>query len=229
MPDVVLCELEGVLVDTAMFRRRALRASLATEHLAPDDRALAEHCAGRSVRESVVAALAHAGRALDETGMQLLIARAEREFLAHAGTGLALTVGAREFLDALAGQARVALVTRANRRAADLMLTMVGAADAFEVVITADDAPEPKPDAAPFRAALSRLQRHRAVHPERVVALEDGLDGVRAAHAAMIHSVAVGTVPAHVAAEANAHIASLVGHDAASLDVLLASHEVSPR
>lgn len=229
MPDVVLCELEGVLADTAVFRRRALRASLATEQITLSDDAFAEHCAGLPVRAAVLGALSHAGVALDDTGMDLLVIRAEREFLSAVSTGIPLAPGARDFIAAAHGGTRLGIVTRARRRAADVLLSFVGMDEAFEFVLTADDVPEPKPDGAPYRAALARIERHRVVSVDHVVALEDGIAGVRAARAAGVGAVAVGPLPTHVAAEANAHLPTLAGQTVASLDALLGRPEVAPR
>jgi HAD superfamily hydrolase (TIGR01509 family) len=193
MRDAVLCELEGVLVDTSRPRAEALRAGLAAAGLtAPLWPAGAELDPARPVADVVRDALSAGGDA-DETLVDLATLAAESRFAALAGGGaLALADGARAFLESALGRVRLAVVTRARRREAEMMLGLAGLADAFEFVIAAEDAATPKPHPAPYERALGRLARRRPVARDRIVALEDGPTGVAAAHAAGLRCVLVG-------------------------------------
>jgi hypothetical protein len=92
----------------------------------------------------------------------------------------------------------------------------------FTCVVAAEDA-APKPSPEPYRLALARLQRARArVVRGTVVAVEDGLPGIRSARAAGLATVVVGDVPAHVALEADGYVASIAGLTAESLLSLVA-------
>ncbi|MGH2898116.1 MAG: hypothetical protein ACRDMZ_05530, partial [Solirubrobacteraceae bacterium] len=76
----------------------------------------------------------------------------------------------------------------------------------------------PAPDG--YHLALDRLRRSRPVAPGAAIALEDSATGITAARAAKTRCVAVGRVPAHVAIEADAYVASLEKQSLAALDAL---------
>jgi HAD superfamily hydrolase (TIGR01509 family) len=134
--------------------------------------------------------------------------------------GVALQPGVRQFVDRAAGEARLAVVTRARRADADALLHLSGFDAAFSCVVTTDDTFEPKPSSVGFHVAMERLARGRVVSNARTVALEDGGDGIRAARAAGIRCIAVGAIAPHVAIEADAYVESLGGHTASTLDAL---------
>ena len=215
--DTVLLELEGVLADTAAARRAALRAALEAVAGRPFDDAALAHGDGLAPRAAAAAvARAHAPD-LDDTALDLVALRAERGFAAASARGLSLAPGAREFVERLAASARVGVVTRAARRDAEHVLGLAELEYAVELLVTADDRVEPKPDPAPYELALARLARRRPVSRERVLALEDGAAGIAAATAAGLAVVAVGDVPAHVAMRAAGVLPSLDGATLESL------------
>ena len=221
MIGAVLLELDGVLAETGAMRRDALVGALAAEGVALSAGEYEERCAGLPLPAAVRAALAARGRSADETLADLVRLRAERGFAALAARGVSLAPGAREFLRAAASRTRLALVTRATRREADLVLAFADARDLFECVVAAEDA-APKPAPAPYERALERLARRRPVARSAAVALEDSLSGVRSARAAGLACVAVGPVPPEVALEADAHVATLAGFGVEPLQSLQA-------
>lgn len=66
-------------------------------------------------------------------------------------------------------------------------LTRFGVLDAFDALVCAEDTTAHKPDPAPYLEALRRLE----IHPEHAIALEDSPNGIAAARAAGIFTVAV--------------------------------------
>jgi HAD superfamily hydrolase (TIGR01509 family) len=215
MIEVVLLELDGVLADSTSPRRESLITALAAEGVALSEPEYDEHCAGLPVPAAAEAAMRLRATTpalpIDETVRDLVALRAEQHFLSLIGRGLSLTPGARDFLEHAASRVRLAMVTRATRREADVVLALADAAQLFECVITADDVISPKPSPAAYEHALVRLSRRRPARASVTVALEDSLAGVRAARAAGIACVAVGPVPPIVAAEADAHCSSVAG------------------
>ncbi len=218
MIDAVLLELEGVLVDTAAPRRRAMTHALSEEGL---DVSGIEHTVRLPLREAVVRALRGQPAADDATFVDLLAAKSARYFAAEVATGLTLAPGAGAALEALRIRSRLALVTRADRSATERILSLGSLDGFFEVIVTADDVLEPKPHPESYRTALARLTSRRpAMAP---IAIEDGLPGVRAARTARIPCVVISPVPAHEALEADAMIDGLAGHTLDSLSQLIAT------
>jgi beta-phosphoglucomutase-like phosphatase (HAD superfamily) len=125
-------------------------------------------------------------------------------------------------VDRLAAVARLGIVTRVSRAEVELVLSLARLDHVFTCVVAAEDAFPAKPAPAPYRKALERLERQRPI-PARalVVALEDGLAGIRSARSAGIACVAVGDLPAHVAMEANAFVGAIKGLTPESLMALV--------
>jgi HAD superfamily hydrolase (TIGR01509 family) len=99
-----------------------------------------------------------------------------------------LKVGAVELLDALRQHGlKVAVATSASRRAAELHLGRSGLRAYLPVVVTRDDVARGKPFPDPFLHAAALL----GVPPEECLAVEDSLNGIRAAHAAGMMPVMV--------------------------------------
>lgn len=221
--DAILMEFEGVLADTAPARRDALLSVLGEDGLTISRAEYRESCAGLATPDAVRAALRRRGVLVDETALELLTLRVDRAFTAHVGKGIVLVDGAREAVDRLASRARLGIVSRSSRRDVEFVLSLAQMEHAFACVIGMEDAVPGKPDAAPYRAALGRLERRRPIPPEGVVvALEDAVGGIRGAHAAGLRCIAIGDLPAHVAMEADAMIPAITGLDVATIEALIA-------
>jgi beta-phosphoglucomutase len=220
MIEAVLFEFDGVLADTHDARRRALLDTLEEDGVIVDDADYADWCASLPVRAAVRTALARSGVPADDTRVDLTAARADRKFRALLESGLSLVPGARALVDSMQGQARLGLVSRAARRDIEHALGLAQLDYAFEFVISDDDPFAAKPSPEPYLAALERLARRRPVSGAHVVALEDSIAGVRSAKAAGLRCAVVGTLPVHLAVNADALIPSLAGLTAASIDAL---------
>lgn len=204
---VLLVEFEGVLADTAALRASALAEAMDADGIAltADLLRLAK---GHSVEDAVHRIRAAVDALDDPTAVELCRLRAERAFAERAGKGLALQPGARVALERLSGVARLALVTRASRREVEFVLDLAGLGALFRPVITMEDA-APKPATAPFTAALKRVGDLFPGQVLRGIAVEDSVEGVRAARAAGLTTVIVGAVQPQDAMEADCWVESL--------------------
>jgi HAD superfamily hydrolase (TIGR01509 family) len=218
MLDTVLFELEGVIADTAEARRDAVLSSLRVEGVQLTDDEYRSTCAGLTFEDAVRAALRVREGQRDETIVAITALRAERAFRAFLGKGMTLTEGSRETIERLHASVRLGLVTRVGRAETQLILSLAQLEHAFSVVVAQEDTPLPKPAPEPYRIAMARLERLRPLVQGRVVvAVEDGLAGIRAARSAGLTCVVVGDVPAHVALEANGLLSTLKGTTAETL------------
>jgi beta-phosphoglucomutase len=220
MIDAVLFEFDGVIADTRLVRRRALRDTIEGDGIALTDDEYIECCAGLPVRAAIRAAFALRGVPIDDTGVELAGMRADRRFATLVETGLSLAEGAQVAIEALHGTTRLGIVSRAARRDIEQTLALAQMDHAFEFIIADDDPFPPKPSSASYLGAIERLGRRRPVAPRNVVALEDGPAGIRAAKAAGLRCAVIGDLPVHLAVDADALIPSLVGLGLRSLDAV---------
>lgn len=222
MVDALLVELEGVVIDASEARRAALAGVLASEGIALAGEEWTELAAGLSPRDGIESVLRHRGGTIDPTAVELMALRAERAFGDRLGNAVVLHEGAAPFLAAAHGRVRLAVVTRMRRAEVELFLALAGLEYAFEAVVAADDVLDPKPSPEGHVRALGRLAARRPLAREQCLALEDARPGIRAARAAGMRCLAVGTIPADHAMEADGWVASLAGQTVASIVALAA-------
>lgn len=197
LPDAVLWDMDGTLVDTEPYWMAA-------------EGPLVASYGGVWTHEQALGlvglGLDDAARLLQGAGVRL----PEQEIIDTLTTrvmrslredGVPFRPGARELLASLrAAGVRTALVTMSLRRMADAVVELIDF-DAFDLVIAGDEASRPKPFPDPYLQACASL----GVDPARTVAIEDSPNGLRSA-------IAAGTVALGVP-----HMVSLEGVGAAAL------------
>jgi len=189
MLDAVLMEWEGVLADTTVARREALRRAFADEGVQPDE------------------------LAVDPTLADLVALRASRAFATQISKGLVLLPGARAFVERIQSASRVAIVTSATRAETAFVLSLAGLDGAFTTIVSADDMLD---GAAAFERAIGHLERVRPVKRDHVVALASTSAALRAARSTGVRTIAV-AAPAHVALDADGALSSIDGVTVADL------------
>jgi HAD superfamily hydrolase (TIGR01509 family) len=101
--------------------------------------------------------------------------------------GLPLIDGAVESVRRLAGRWPLGLASSSNRPLIDLALAEMGVADLFRATVSSEEVPRGKPAPDVYLEAARRL----GVPPERIAAVEDSANGIRAAHAAGMRTIAI--------------------------------------
>ena len=147
---------------------------------------LIERRTGTSAREIFLEILQTSGVRFDKETVNNLVEQrieAELEMSDHA----MLTAGARELLEALKGKVKLALASMNNKAVIDRLLTNCELKSFFEVVLSADDVLQPKPNPEIFLKCASKLR----LQPEHCIVVEDSVLGVRAAKAARMKCIAV--------------------------------------
>jgi len=100
---------------------------------------------------------------------------------------VSLFEGVTELLETLHGKTKIALATMSGRKVVDKLLQAKRIAKYFDVVVSADEVTNPKPDPEVFLVAAKKL----GVAPEDCMVVEDSVFGVRAAKAANMKCIAV--------------------------------------
>jgi HAD superfamily hydrolase (TIGR01509 family) len=206
---VLMFEFEGVLVETAELRTRALAEALAADGIeltVP----LISLSRGRTTEQAIACIRDAVGAPDDPTAVELARLRAERAFAGQVGKGVRLTPGAREALERLTSCARLSLVTRASRREVEFVLTLAGLDGMFRPIVCAEDAVPAKPSPAPYQVAMQRVAQLFPGQTLRGLAVEDTVLGVHAAREAGMQTVIVGQVQPQHAMEADAWVETLV-------------------
>jgi beta-phosphoglucomutase len=180
VPLVLLFDLDGTLVDTDH-----LHVGAYSEILAESGRTLTLH----DYRTRIMGAANDAIMAFlfpdhPPEAHAKIVERKEALVRAAMGT-LAPAPGLLDLLAWAAGcEVPCGVVTNAPRANAEAMLSGLGFADRFSVVVIGDELARGKPDPLPYLTGLHRLGGEAA----RAIAFEDSLSGIRAASAAGIYT-----------------------------------------
>lgn len=183
--EAVVFDFDGTILDTESSELTAWLEEY-ERHGVPFDRAgwLAAIGGSGGAVDPTVALAEAAGAGFDRAAVR---ARQRRRWLELVGEA-ELLAGVEQRLDEAAELGlRLAVASSSGRRWVEPHLDRLGLLDRFEVVCSRDDVAAVKPDPELYLLACARL----GVEPGAAVAIEDSANGVRAANAAGLFTVAV--------------------------------------
>lgn len=213
LPDAVLFDMDGLLVDTEpqWFRAEtAVVTALGGDWGKQHQKALL----GSNLPFAADYMVRHTGSSLPVSEVMSMLREAMSEQLAR---GVTLRPGADALIGVLVEQeVRLGLVTSSIREHLEVVLQFLPE-DAFEVTVCADDVEQLKPHPEPYLRAIGLLD----VLAERTVVLEDSPAGVLAGEAAGCAVVAVPSVVDIEPREGRHVVPSLLDVDLRTLTALV--------
>lgn len=181
--EAVIFDLDGVLVDSEQLWNRAKEA-------------LVREAGGRWREDAPRAMMGMSSlewsRYLhDELGVALDTEEINREVVARMEalyrSELPLLPGAAQAVRAMQRRWPLALASSSNREIIDLVLEVIGLADAFAATVSSEEVPRGKP----FPDVYLEAARRVGAQADRCVAIEDSANGIRSADAAGMAVVAI--------------------------------------
>jgi mannitol-1-/sugar-/sorbitol-6-/2-deoxyglucose-6-phosphatase len=183
--EAVVFDMDGVLVDSEPIWREVEGKILAGVGIEVTDRDLLETM---GVRVGDVVDRWHRRSPWDEPSREEVarsIVDGVAEAIQREGAFNRESIRAIDYVDGLG--LRLALASSSPMRLIRSVLSLGGLADRFEVVLSAEDEERGKPDPAVYLSAAREL----GVSPDRCLAVEDSINGVRSAKEAGFVCVAV--------------------------------------
>lgn len=186
MPSVIatLFDYNGVLVDDEDMHFAAFREAIAPLGLTLDEETYKARYLGFDDVGAFRAMLADAGKPATHDDIARLVDAKKPLYLARA-KDLKTFPGAKEIVVRRAARGPVGIVSGALRNEIDLGLRVLGIEALVTVIVSAEDAPQCKPDPQGYLLAKERLQ------VEMAVVIEDSIAGVEAAVRAGLRCVGV--------------------------------------
>lgn len=174
MPDAVLFDLDGTLVDSLDDIAHALNAARVESGLTPVDRESVRGWIGGGAIRLVARSLGTEDESAP--GVAEMLRRFLGIYGAESGARSPVLPGVGDLLDRLLTRGvRLACTTNKPADATDLVLRASGLAPYFAAVVTPDTLGVRKPDARFFREALARLGD---VAPDRALVVGDGVPDI---------------------------------------------------
>ena len=185
MVKAVIFDWDGTLADTRKAVVQSFQKVLTEAGCRVSDEFIARRM-GIGTKKTIIEAFRECRMRLDVSTLEKL---ADEKVRIQAGLAdiVSLFGGATELLEALQGKTKIVLATMSGRKVVDKLLPAKRIAKYFDVVVSADEVANPKPDPEVFLVAAKKL----GVAPEDCVVVEDSVFGVRAAKAANMKCIAV--------------------------------------
>ena len=195
MPEAVLFDFDGILVDTEPMHHRAFNEVLDPLGMAFPWKEYVETYMGFDDRDAFREAFRAKGIDLDDANLAKLVAAKSEAFLRGLRAGVTAYPGAVPLIETLsAAGTPLALCSGALRADIDPILARLGVARRFDAIVSADDVRRSKPDPESYALAFRRLAETYSSSltvPGKSVAVEDTPAGIRSAKGAGLRVLAV--------------------------------------
>lgn len=196
MIKALLLDFNGVVIDDEPIQLRAYQEILAAENIALTDEQYYE-CLGMDDRSFVEAAFARVGRKPEGNKVLEVTQHKTQKWHDIMADGVPLFENVENFIRKMAQELSLGIVSMSGRSEIDFILERTGLADCFDVIVSAEDVSQCKPDPECYRIGFRELDLARTrnghlpmIHSECVV-IEDSPPGVQAGKAAGLPVVGV--------------------------------------
>lgn len=190
--EAVIFDFDGVIADTEWLHSETFRRVLAEEKIFITDDDHGARFLGINDRAALAKAFGEVNRVVSPNEVEALVARKSAYFTDRLAEVPAFP-GVKALVEGL-HEHGVPLAIASGGRGAEIgtILKLQGLRERFQAVYSADEVPRSKPAPDLFLAAFNGLKKaHGGLSPEKCLAIEDSVHGVRAAKAAGLYCIAV--------------------------------------
>lgn len=228
----IIFDFNGILVNDEPIHLEMFRKVLKDEGIFITEKDYYDRYLGLDDRGCFKAVYQDQGRKLDEPALEEMIRRKAAYYRQSIDKRIAVFPGVKKLVPELSLRYPLAIASGALRSEIEAILVSVTLSKYFQVIVSAEDIIEGKPNPEIFTKALSLLNQQRTtaqpIRPSECLVIEDSKEGILAAHRAGIKCLAVtNSHPAHELTEAEAVVASLEEVDIPFLESLFKEAEGS--
>jgi len=181
----VIFDWDGTLADTKKAVIQSFQSVLTEAGCKVGDEFIVRRI-GIGTKKTIIETFRECHKKLDAMTLEKL-AEEKVRIQIELGNSVKLLDGAFDLLETLRGKSKIALATMSGRKVIDELLQEKRINRYFEIVVSADDVSNPKPDPEVFTVSAIKL----GVKPKDCVVIEDSVFGLRAAKAAKMRCIAV--------------------------------------
>jgi HAD superfamily hydrolase (TIGR01509 family) len=210
----VIFDFNGIIVDDEPIHFKLFQKVLGEEGIVLTEEAYYARYLGFDDRGAFSAGYRDNNRQLSDAKLIELIDRKAVYYQDAIRNHVAIFPGVKNLIHGLAGKLPLAVASGALRQEIETILTTAGLVDHFQVIVSAEDVNQGKPDPEIFLKALAKLnaaaERGHSIKPAECVVIEDSREGIKGARRAGMKCLAVtNSHPAELLNEAGAVVKSL--------------------
>ncbi len=194
MPGAVIFDFDGVITDSEILHLRAFNRVLAQHNIEITTKDYYKDYLGLTDFDCFEALVDEGRLKPDAQGIKNLVKQKNRVFEELVKTEGRIIEGVRDFLDVLKrNDIGMAICSGALLAEIELILKQSRLRPFFEVIVSAEQIKEGKPNPEGFLLALQRLneERENPILADECIVIEDSHWGLEAAKAAGMHTIAV--------------------------------------
>jgi beta-phosphoglucomutase len=223
----VIFDFNGIIVDDEPIHFKLFQKILGEEGIVLTEEAYYARYLGFDDRGAFSAGYRDNNRQLNDAKLIELIDRKAVYYQDAIRNHVAIFPGVENLIHSLAGKLPLAVASGALRQEIETILTTAGLLNLFQVIVSAEDVKQGKPEPEIFLKALAKLNAiakpGNSLKPAECVVIEDSKEGIKGASRAGMKCLAVtNSHPAELLNEADAVVKSLEEIDLSFLRSLYA-------
>jgi beta-phosphoglucomutase len=192
MIKAVIFDFDGVVADSEFLHYKTFNGALEPFGVNIDKEKYYADYLGYSDADGFEAIVKDYQLNLDQSQRAELLLRKEELFRQVASNESFIISGASDYISMLAENGiRLAICSGSLRSEIELMLSKSDFADAFELIVSADDVKKSKPDPEPYILTLAKLNEAAKIQASECVVIEDSHWGLQSAKAAGLRGVGI--------------------------------------
>jgi len=208
----VIFDFNGIIVDDEPIHFKLFQRVLGEEGITLTEEAYYALYLGFDDRGAFIAGFRDNNRSLTDQKLSELIDRKALYYQDAIRNHVVIFPGVKTLVYGLAPSVPLAVASGALRHEIATILTTAGLLNYFQVIVSAEDVKQGKPEPEIFLRVLAKLNAGASpqIEPANCVVIEDSKEGIRGARAAGMKCLAVtNSHPAELLGEANAVVKSL--------------------
>ncbi|HYT54757.1 MAG TPA: HAD family phosphatase [Verrucomicrobiae bacterium] len=208
----MIFDFNGIIVDDEPIHFNLFQRVLGEEGIILTEDAYYARYLGFDDRGAFIAGFRDNDRSLTDQKLSELIARKALYYQDAIRSHVVIFPGVKTLIYELAPSVPLAVASGALRHEIATILTTAGLLNYFQVIVSAEDVKQGKPEPEIFLRVLAKLNAGASpqIQPANCIVIEDSKEGIRGARQAGMKCLAVtNSHPAELLGEANAVVKSL--------------------
>ena len=199
MLKAIIFDFDGVITDSEPSHLRMFQKVLLEMGISLDKKEYYEKYLGMDDKGCFATVLRSHGIDTDPDLIQSLIKKKTNYLMEAMKSDLFIYPGVVDFIEKARKRYLLAVASGALRHEIEFVLIHTGVLSAFDVIVSAEDVQEGKPNPECFNLALRRLNEmgERDIRPEECIVIEDSIAGIEGAKGAEMKCIAVTNTYSH--------------------------------